>query len=101
MELLTKVLATWRLSAFLVYDHGPFAVFEKLREAAGVQYRGDDGWPLSFWGQLLSCVWCVSVWMAMLVWMIDKTPARWILKPLAISGGAILFDEVREWHGQT
>ena len=101
MELLVKILATWRLSALLVYDRGPFRIFQRLREEAGVLYLDKDGWPSGFWGQLLSCTWCVSVWVAVLVWLIDKTPLRWALKPLALSGGAILLDEVRQWHEQT
>lgn len=100
-RLIIKILAVWRLTALFVYDRGPFRIFEKTRETAGVQYLGRDGWPRTFFGQLLSCVWCFSIWAAVVVWIIDKTPIKWILELLAFSGGAVLFDEVRRWHEPT
>lgn len=70
-------LAGWRIASLLVHEDGPFEVFRRFREHFGldedtVELRG-------FWMQLLSCVWCCSVWTAALCW------ALWAVHP-AIPG---------------
>lgn len=107
--LLVGVLATWRLTSLLHYEDGPYQIFEKLRRWAGAfQENAHEGRLAltslckSFLGGLLSCFWCLSVWMAggvvILLLLFEPVPrwfAYWLLYVLACSTGAILLDEVR------
>lgn len=78
-------LATWRLTSLLHAEEGPFEVFSRLREAAA------DG----FWGRLLGCFYCTSLWTAaplalLVAGSIRELPVAW----LALSGGAILVERL-------
>ena len=82
-SLTIAVLATWRLTHLLWGEDGPWDLFVRLRRAAG------EG----FWGRLLDCFYCLSLWTAAPVawWASD----RWfegVLLWLALSGGAILLE---------
>lgn len=81
-RLLIGVLATWRLTAMLYYEKGPFDVFCKLR--AWAQKHS------AFLGGLLECFWCLSVWTGTVVFVLAVTPLWWLLGPLALSAGAVL-----------
>jgi len=72
-ELLVGGLAVWRVSALISYERGPFAVFQRIRSAAGIDHF-DDGRPdtdnvRGEVGKLLACTWCLSPWIG-LVWFI-------------------------------
>lgn len=93
-ELIVGILATWRLSALLFYDTGPFGVFQHLRELAEGR---------AFIGDLLGCFWCVSVWVGLACAAAILCGYWWVLLPFALSGGAVLLsrggDEI--WQEQT
>ena len=91
-SLLVGILAVWRISCMVYYEHGPFDIFRKLREAAGVEFTDEDGKPLSFWGKQLKCFWCITFWVALAVWPVAVW-ASWLLIPFALSGGALLFSQ--------
>ena len=85
IKLVVAALATWRLTAMLWYDHGPFDLFLRMRTAAGACEIP----PLGFWAKLFSCFWCLSFWVALVcttilfLWW-------YALIPFALSGAAIL-----------
>lgn len=63
-------LAAWRLAALLVYERGPYAIFLRFRERLGYQHNEDgepEVWP-GGWREVFSCVWCLSIWTAPLMW---------------------------------
>ena len=83
LRLVVLALATWRLSHLLVLERGPFGVFEALRqEAEGTEF-----------GKMLDCVWCVSVWVAALLLLIERV-WRWPATLLGVAAGALLVDRV-------
>ena len=94
IEIVVAILATWRLSALLYYDAGPFECFQKLREWAS-DYK--------FLGGLLECFWCVSIWIGFACTAAILCGCWWVLFPFALSAGAILLshggDEI--WREQT
>lgn len=53
-ELLLGILAVWRVTHLLHAEDGPWDIVVHLRRLAGT----------SFWGQLLDCFYCLSVWIA-------------------------------------
>ena len=93
-------LATWRVSALFTRESGPFHVFEKIREKAGIQHDQDGNVsviPGRFFAELLSCVWCASIWAATF-WAIFSyifpEIAFLCALPFALSTVAILIDKV-------
>lgn len=76
-DLLTLALATWRLAYMLVKETGPAAIFERAR--ADIPHGG-----------LLHCVYCASVWCALLLWLLWSLGWRWPVRVLAGSGLAVL-----------
>lgn len=67
-ELFIFGLATWRVASLLTKEAGPFRIFVKIREWAGIKHDADDKvWviPGNSFAQLLSCVWCASLWIGL------------------------------------
>jgi hypothetical protein len=91
-----SMLAVWRVTHLLACEDGPFDLVFKLRKFCGE----------SFFGRLLDCFYCLSLWMAApLVLLLS---ADWITRGvtwLALSGGASLLfkatDRPREEKGGT
>ena len=83
-----------------VDDDGPFMAFRRLRQAAGITHY-DDGSPTpgDYCGlaKLLTCVWCISVWVGAFMTFVYFWVApiiAWFALPFALSGFAILVEEV-------
>ena len=82
-RLLLGVLCVWRITHLFQAEDGPWDVIVHIRRAAG------DG----FWGRLLDCFYCLSLWVsAPLAWLLGRTALERILMWLAFSGGAILLE---------
>lgn len=99
-------LATWRLSSLLIRERGPFDVFVFLRAAAGVEHDDAGGpiaWPDTTLGGLFACVWCMSVWIGLLllgVWTWGGFVGGFYCVGLALSALAILIDTTQERIGR-
>lgn len=76
-DLLIISLATWRLAYFISKENAPFDAMKRLRER----------FPL---GGGTACIYCVSVWMAILSWLVMQTPLYPLVYIAAISGGAMM-----------
>src|SRR5436190_23056640 len=86
-HLLLGVLCVWRLTHLFQAEDGPWDVVVALRRAAG------EG----FFGRLMDCFYCLSLWMAAPVaWAIGVTPTERVLLWLAASGAAILLERFSE-----
>lgn len=83
--LVAAILATWRLTHLVAAEDGPWDVVARLRRRAGA----------GFWGRLMDCFYCLSLWIALPVaWLVgDDWRSRLIAWP-ALSGGAILLERV-------
>lgn len=82
-DFLLGALATWRVSAMLVREDGPFDVFARLRQVT----RG------TMPGRALECFYCTSLWVSAPAasWLTGVT-WRWLVVWLALSGAACLLD---------
>ena len=77
-------MATWRLAFLLVRERGPGDVFGRLRRRVGTGIAGD----------LLSCVKCVSFWIAIpFTFFVRGTWTELVVIWLALAGVAALIDE--------
>jgi hypothetical protein len=83
--LMIGVLVVWRIVHLFYGEDGPWNVFVRLRRAAG------EG----FWGSLLDCFYCLSLWVALPLayWLGDSWKQRVLLWP-AISAGAIILERL-------
>ena len=89
---LLGVLSVWRITHLLHAEDGPWNGVVHLRRRAG------EG----FWGQLLDCFYCLSVWIAapVAVYLREKLDERILLWP-ALSAGAILLERATDReHGE-
>ncbi|HUL53463.1 MAG TPA: DUF1360 domain-containing protein [Opitutaceae bacterium] len=84
-RLVLTALATWRLSHLVAREDGPGHVFVKLRLRLG----------RSFWGTLMDCFECLSVWFAApLALALARRPVNWFVAWLALSGAACLLERL-------
>ncbi len=70
LDLLLIALAAWRLSVFVTDERGPFDFMMKIRGRFGVEhdeFGAMTSRPTSGMGQLLTCVWCFSLWAVVIV----------------------------------
>lgn len=95
-------LAVWRLTHLLQAEDGPWDLVVRLRRAAGH----------GFWGSLLDCFYCLSLWVAAPFALLVSPD--WLIRLLAwpaLSAAAILLERtgqpspaappaVRYWEGE-
>ena len=83
--LVIGVLVVWRITHLLSGEDGPGDIFARLRRAV----------PEGFWGSLLDCFYCLSVWVAFpfAYWLGETWKLRFLLWP-ALSAGAILLERL-------
>jgi len=98
MHILILILATWRLAHLLAEEAGPYDLLGRLRHLAGVRY--DDVGNVYGSNELargLICVWCNSVWIGLavaLAYYLIPDVTFWVMLPLALSGGAMFFNNL-------
>lgn len=82
----------------IVREDGPAYVFRGLRELAGITHDDDGGVltvPDKFLPQLLSCVYCASIWVGfawMVFWVLTPAIAVNFASVFAVSSIAIAVD---------
>jgi hypothetical protein len=87
LRVFIAVLAVWRVTHLLAEEDGPWDAIVYVRSRLRSR----------FWGHLLDCFHCVSLWIAipLTFWVGSTWTERLILWP-ALSGGAILLERVTE-----
>ncbi len=82
---LLAALAVWRVTHLLHAEDGPFDVFVRMRAVV------KDG----FWGKLLDCFYCLSIWIAApAALLIGRDWPERLLLWLSLSAAAILFERL-------
>lgn len=81
------VLGVWRITHLMNAEDGPGAVLARVRRLAGS----------GFWGELLDCFYCLSLWIALpfAVALGKNWGERLLLWP-ALSGAAILLERMHK-----
>jgi hypothetical protein len=78
-------LAVWRVSHLVVREDGPWRVFATLRRRA----------ESTMWGELFSCIYCMSLWVAALVaFALGEVWLERVLAWPALSGAALIVDRI-------
>jgi hypothetical protein len=86
-DLIILALATWRISRIVTREDGPFGVFSKWRAYA--KARQDMGKALTLYG-LLSCIYCLSVWVALGLLALHLFVTPYVSYVFAVSGLALM-----------
>lgn len=83
--LLLATLSAWRITHLLQAEDGPWELMARLRRRAGA----------NFWGALLDCFYCLSLWIAApLAFVIGENWRERLLLWPALSAGAILLERI-------
>jgi len=88
-SLIIGTLVVWRITHLFYGEDGPWKLMVRLRRRAG------EG----FWGGLLDCFYCLSLWVALPIAFLTGQgwKHRLLLWP-ALSGGAIILERVSSKH---
>lgn len=85
LDLAVGVLCVWRLTHLLAAEDGPAGILARFRRRLG------EG----FWGSLLDCFYCLSLWTAApFALLLRKDGSGRFLLWLALSAGAILVERM-------
>jgi hypothetical protein len=85
LKFIVGTLAVWRLTHLLAAEDGPFYLLARLRQRLGA----------GFWGGLMDCFYCLSIWIA--IPFAIRLGGSWIERLvicLALSGAATLVNRV-------
>jgi hypothetical protein len=84
------ILAVWRITHLLNAEDGPWDLLVRFRALFGQ----------GFWGSLLDCFYCLSVWIAapFAWWLGNDWKERFLLWP-ALSAGAIIAERLTSSRG--
>ena len=63
LDYLVMAVATWRVSAIITEEHGPFGVFKWIRHETLRRLASNGKCDIT----LVACIKCASVWVALLV----------------------------------
>ncbi len=84
---LLGALAVWRITHLLNAEDGPGDVLVRLRRLAGT----------GFWGGLLDCFYCLSLWVAApLVFLLAENAKERLLLWPALSAAAIILERLTQ-----
>jgi Protein of unknown function (DUF1360) len=82
---LVLVIVTWRLTHLISAEDGPFDLIIKIRKLAGN----------SFFGKLMDCFYCLSIWMGLLAaFYVSRGAIEIIILCLYYSGASILLEKI-------
>jgi len=85
LKFVIAVLATWRVTHLIVYEDGPWDVIARLRKIAAS----------GFFGNLMDCFYCSSLWVSAGATLLLGAPPRdWVLVWLGLSGAACVLNRV-------
>jgi hypothetical protein len=84
LYLVLSILAAWRITHLFSKEDGPFDIIYAIRKKAGA----------GFFGKLLDCFYCSSVWVTLPfgLWLGISWPEK-LLYWAAISGAACLLEQ--------
>lgn len=83
--LTVAILGVWRITHLLAAEDGPADILVRLRHILGS----------GFWGKLLDCFHCLSVWVAApFALMLAGEWREWLVLWVALSGGACLCERL-------
>jgi hypothetical protein len=81
IELIINIFSVVRLTNLLYEEDGPYNIFEHIRQFAGlfiyqtdveiVRYVDEENGKYNFFGNLLKCFWCTSLYTGLIVYILN------------------------------
>lgn len=85
LKYILLVIAVWRVTHLISAEDGPFDVIIRLRKFVGN----------SFFGKLMDCFYCLSVWIGFCAAIyITRDPEQLVVLTLFYSGSATLLEKL-------
>ena len=79
------VVVVWRLAHLITLEDGPFDVIIRIRKMLGN----------SFFGKLMDCFYCLSIWIGFLIgWYAGSNLEEIILLALYYSGASLILEKL-------
>lgn len=95
LRFILAVFACFRLAELIAVDEGPGDVLLMLRAKLGAYDLGDDGQPETGVGRMISCPYCLGVYIAAgLALIVSPWGYEILLWWLAIAGGQAFLQRV-------
>jgi hypothetical protein len=86
-RLILGVLCVWRCTNLFYGEDGPWNVMVRVRKSVGS----------GFWGQLLDCFYCLSLWISVpFAYVLGQTATEQLLLWPALSAGAIIIERLTD-----
>lgn len=95
LRVILAILATYRVTQFIIQDDGPFDWVYILRDKLGRYDLGDDNLPKTGIGRFIACYHCIAKWLAIPAGLAVLFPAIWsdiILVILGVAGAATILE---------
>jgi len=97
-EMILLGLSGFRLASLISTERGPFDAFVRLRTLFGFVHDA-DGHPISHpdttFARGLACMWCSSVWMTGLSWLVWQVEPVLVLLSAATAVAFVVEQNVR------
>ncbi|MBS1497139.1 MAG: DUF1360 domain-containing protein [Bacteroidetes bacterium] len=86
-QFVIATFAVWRVTHLLSKEDGPFDIVYKIRKRIGQ----------GFWGHLLDCFYCLSIWVSIPfgIW-VGVSAIEKIICIIALSGAACVLQKITE-----
>lgn len=86
LEYLLLSLTCYRLSQLFAYDEGPASIFHRIRVQLGAYKLDKQGRPETNLGRLISCPYCLGLWIALFEAIAFRPFPEFIIWWLGIAG---------------
>lgn len=101
LRLLICTLATWSITALLVFEDGPFSFFARLRRRAGIRYdEYSNPVATNEFAKMLLCHRCTAMWVALALAALYHSPGASVpdvlLTAIAMRTGSIVIQSLVE-----
>lgn len=92
MEIIIAILAAWRITSVINREKIGEVIRKRVGEKADPYVPNAYTFPDTFMAKLVSCFWCLSVWVSLFCFM-AMLIYPYFLYPFAISAVVIFLDE--------
>ena len=87
IDLVKKGIVCYRVARLVALEEGPFDIFTQVRSVMGAYDYDAQGHPQSITGKLISCPYCVVLWVSIILFFLPKNRwINWIEDILVIAG---------------
>lgn len=100
LSFVVLAVATFRLGSLLAREAGPLDILLRIRHWLGVRYTKENV-PVgtNMLSRMALCLYCNTIWIGIIltaVYLLTPVIVFWVCVPFALSGVAVLADQIGE-----